>query len=102
MRDLGNRGRSVLENSAAQKKRGSEAGAECRSRFDRTFGDGRQRRRGRGFIASARVEHRGEALVLRVARVLMRPRVKPRRSGQQHRHDETCQRRAEKREAENR
>ena len=64
--DLGNRGRSVLENSAAQKKRKGETGADFRSRLDRTFGDGHQRRSRRGLIASARVEHRGEALMLRV------------------------------------
>ena len=40
--------------------------------------------------------------MLRVARILMRPIVKPRGRSQQHRKDEPRQRRAEKRDAENR
>lgn len=92
----------MLETSAAQKKREGNAGADFRGRLDRPFRDDRQRRGGRGIIASARVEHRGEALMLRVARILMRPIVKPRGRSQQHRKDEPRQRRAEKRDAENR
>jgi hypothetical protein len=92
----------VLENSAAQKKRKGGAGADFRSRSDRPANDGCQRLSGRGILASARVEHRGEALMLRITRILMRPFVKPRQPSEQHRKDEPRQCRAGKRDAENR